>query len=167
MGCDIHTMIEYKAKDRDWQTFSYDTVNLGRDYRMFTAMADVRNYSDDFVPIEAKGLPEDVSHYTISANSFYVVDGDTEDEGSVSRADAERWVRSGDSEWTNDKKWRVTDPDAHSHSYLSPEEFEQCIEKVSKIVSYTVDPDYKVALAMLKKYKELGYESRIVFWFDN
>ncbi len=168
MGCDIHTMIEFKEEGRDkWRSFGYDSVNLGRDYSMFSAMANVRNYGDEITPIEAKGFPQDASFSTVNANSFFVTENADDDSEYVSRESAERWVTQGISDWVNDRKNRVTDPDAHTHSYLNAEEFALCIERVSKVVKYTIDPHYIIALEMLKKFNELGHESRIVFWFDN
>ena len=30
-----------------------------------------------------------------------------------------------------------------------------------------IEPQYQVVLASLKRFDELGYDARIVFWFDN
>ena len=91
----------------------------------------------------------------------------------------------------------VTHPDHHSHSWLTTNEFETILNKYleletgwhkervdehNKMVakediqpgSYAYDPpamaiepQYQVVLASLKRFEELGYDARIVFWFDN
>jgi hypothetical protein len=30
-----------------------------------------------------------------------------------------------------------------------------------------IEPKYQVVLASLKRFEELGYDARVVFWFDN
>jgi hypothetical protein len=29
------------------------------------------------------------------------------------------------------------------------------------------EPEYQVVLTILKRFEELGYDARVVFWFDN
>ena len=93
-------------------------------------------------------------------------------------------------------KW-VTNPDGHSHSWLNTSEFETVINKYleleagwhkdridthNKMVeehniqpsswmyappAMNDEPQYQVVLASMKRFEELGYDARIVFWFDN
>jgi hypothetical protein len=59
MGCDIH-MILQKRKKGIWHIVRQ--VNIGRDYDLFTILADVRS-SGDLEPItERRGIPPDVKH---------------------------------------------------------------------------------------------------------
>ena len=207
MGCDIHLYIEYKSKktefdgyDSGWQSFG-GRINPGRNYAMFGLMANVRNcYSDGKLPVlvEPRGMPDDVSYTTMNDNRIYISDDEGED--YVSMETAKRWVKSGSSKFINNKDgnptW-VTQPDWHSHSWLTTSEFESILNKYleletgwhkerveehNKMVerqniqpdswayappSINDEPEYQVVLASLKRFEELGYDARIVFWFDN
>lgn len=91
----------------------------------------------------------------------------------------------------------VTNPDWHSHSWLNTSEFESVLNKYldyedgwynegvaehNKFVkekniptdswmyappSRNIEPCYQAVLASLKRFEQLGYDARIVFWFDN
>jgi len=207
MGCDIHLYIEYKSKKTEfdgynpgWQSFG-GSINPGRNYAMFALMADVRNYySDGKLPVlvERRGMPEDAGYTATDDNRIYI--SETKSEDYVSMETANRWVKSGSSKFINDNDgnpiW-VTNPDAHSHSWLTTSEFESVINKYleleagwhkvrveehNKMVkeeniqtdswayappSMVDEPEYQVVLASLKRFEELGYDARIVFWFDN
>ena len=207
MGCDIHLYIEYKSKktefdgyDSGWQSFG-KSINPGRNYAMFGLMANVRNcYSDGKLPVlvEPRGMPDDATYSTADDNRIYI--SETESEDYVCMETAEGWVNSGSSKFINNKDgnptW-VTQPDWHSHSWLTTSEFESVLNKYleletgwhkvrveehNKMVereniqpdswayappSINDEPEYQVVLASLKRFEELGYDARIVFWFDN
>jgi len=206
MGCDIHLYIEYKSKKTEfdgyetgWQS-SGGRINPGRNYAMFALMADVRNYGDNKLPVLVKrrGMPDDVSYTASNDNRIYI--SETESEDYVCMETANRWVKSGSSKFINDNDgnptW-VTNPDAHSHSWLTTSEFESVLNKYleleagwhkvrveehNKMVereniqpdswayappSINDEPEYQVGLASLKRFEELGYDARVVFWFDN
>lgn len=209
MGCDIHLYIEYKDKDKKpvldgydpgWQSFG-GSINPGRNYAMFGLMANVRNcYSDGKLPVlvEPRGMPEDAGYTATDDNRIYI--SETKSEDYVSMETAKRWVESGSSKFINDKDgnptW-VTQPDWHSHSWLTTSEFESVLNKYleletgwhkvrveehNKMVkeeniqpdswayappSINDEPEYQVVLTILKRFEELGYDARIVFWFDN
>lgn len=68
MGCDIHIYVEQRVNGV-WEQVS-DDIDNGRNYDLFSILADVRNgrgfagvdTGDGYVPIsEPKGMPEDVS----------------------------------------------------------------------------------------------------------
>jgi hypothetical protein len=113
---------------------------------------------------------------------------------------AEGWVKSGSSTFINNNEGKptwVTQPDWHSHSWLTTSEFENVLNKYlelesgwykerveehNKMVereniqpdswayappSINDEPEYQVVLASLKRFEELGYDARVVFWFDN
>ena len=91
----------------------------------------------------------------------------------------------------------VTHPDWHSHSWLTTSEFESIFnnyleretqwhkERVADHMTFVkrenikpdswayeppsmnVEPTYQAVLASMKRFEELNYDSRIVFWFDN
>ena len=207
MGCDIHLYIEYKSKktefdgyDSGWQSFG-KSINPGRNYAMFGLMANVRNcYSDGKLPVlvEPRGMPEDAGYTATDDNRIYI--SETKSEDYVSMETAKRWVESGSSKFINDKDgnptW-VTQPDWHSHSWLTTSEFENVLNKYLELESgwhkervdthnkmverqniqpdswvyappdMDIEPEYQVVLASLKRFEELGYDARIVFWFDN
>ena len=158
MGCDIHVHVETKEHSR-WWCFGYAELHLIRNYDMFAKMADVRN-NGRFKPISLpKGLPDDISITTQSNNLLYVVDVDAEDEKTVEKSRAEDWVNRGRSEWVMDKTY-VTHPDWHSHSWLTFNEFRQCVDNTSSV-------DYRALLKLLEAFEIEGIETRLVFWFDN
>ena len=207
MGCDIHLYIEYKSKKTEfdgyvpkWQSFG-KSINPGRNYAMFGLMANVRNcYSDGKLPVlvEPRGMPEDAGSTATDDNRIYI--SETESEDYVCMETAKRWVNSGSSKFINDNDgnptW-VTQPDWHSHSWLTTSEFESVLNKYleletgwhkvrveehNKMVkeeniqpdswayappSINDEPEYQVVLASLKRFEELGYDARVVFWFDN
>jgi hypothetical protein len=207
MGCDIHLYIEYKSKKTEfdgyknsWHSFG-GRINPGRNYAMFGLMANVRNcYSDGKLPVlvEPRGMPEDAGYTATDDNRIYI--SETESEDYVCMETAKRWVNSGSSKFINNKDgnptW-VTQPDWHSHSWLTTSEFESVLNKYLELESgwhkervdthnkmverqniqpdswvyappdMDIEPEYQVVLASLKRFEELGYDARIVFWFDN
>ena len=202
MGCDIHLYIEYKSKDGydpAWQGFG-GNINPGRNYAMFALMADVRNYGDDKLPVLVKrrGMPDDAGYTATDDIRIYI--SDVPSSRYVSTETAKSWVKSGSSKFINDKEgnpmW-VTDPDAHSHSWLTTSEFESILNKYLELQSVwhkkrveehnkmvkeeniqpdswayappssNDEPEYQVVLTILKRFEELGYDARVVFWFDN
>lgn len=206
MGCDIHLYIEYKSKKTEfdgynpgWQSFG-GSINPGRNYAMFALMADVRNYGDDKLPVLVKrrGMPEDAGYTATDDIRIYI--SDVPSSRYVSTETAKSWVKSGSSKFINDKEgnpmW-VTDPDAHSHSWLTTSEFESILNKYLELQSVwhkkrveehnkmvkeeniqpdswayappssNDEPEYQVVLTILKRFEELGYDARVVFWFDN
>jgi len=206
MGCDIHLYIEYKSKktefdgyDPGWQSFG-GSINPGRNYAMFALMADVRNYGDDKLPVLVKrrGMPDDAGYTATDDIRIYI--SDVPSSRYVSKETAKSWVKSGSSKFINDKEgnpmW-VTDPDAHSHSWLTTSEFESILNKYLELQSVwhkkrveehnkmvkeeniqpdswayappssNDEPEYQVVLTILKRFEELGYDARVVFWFDN
>jgi hypothetical protein len=209
MGCDIHLYIEYKSKkpqydgrESTWHSFG-NRINPGRNYTMFGLMANVRNcYSDGKLPVlvEPRGMPDDVGYYVKDESQIYISETILEGEHIVTMETANRWVESGSSKFVNNQEGKptwVTDPDAHSHSWLTASEFETIINQYLELESgwykerveehYKMverlniqpsswmyappatndEPQYQVVLASLKRFEELGYDARIVFWFDN
>lgn len=132
MGCDIHCYIEYKEKTSDsWQDFG-GRINPGRNYRMFGFMAGVRT---DYPHIEPKGWPEDCASEAFRDNTIYVSESQEScyenngDGTTYSKSHAEENVAKGYCQWIerhSRKSW-VTNCDHHSHSWLSPDEFELAI----------------------------------------
>lgn len=162
MGCDIHLYIEYSpewTEDRNYYS-SFARVSLGRNYTMFGILAGVRNTS---VPqlFPQRGVPKNSPEYNYGDYVLYIQDEG--EEHCCSRENADRWVKSGSSEYVDDEHKKITHPDWHSASWLTPEEFEECLVQYKLETGEEVPSTYKAALAALKALEN----SRAVFWFDN
>lgn len=75
MGCDIHMSIEYRPRSGvEWSAFSDGEIDCPRHYRMFGAMAGVRDYEGNqmFAP---RGLPSDLSQETYGMTHHTPRDG--------------------------------------------------------------------------------------------
>lgn len=208
MGCDIHCYIEYRERDINkenerWCSFG-GRINPGRNYLMFNLMAGIRGRGGLF---GVKGLPEQLGYYSNNDNYRYIAAADDKECNcgecrTVSAATAARWVGSGSSKYKNDTNgnptW-VSDPDWHSHSWLSLAEFKRVLETyqieenkqweeleksrieilnkleedkrekswLSVPCKHYLEERYQAIAAAMEKFEELGYESRLVFWFDN
>ena len=170
MGCDIHCFVEHKRKDQNrWECF-VGPVNPGRNYRVFAKLAGVRvDYYDSTVYPNPKGLPKDVS-WTVDRHSWlYVADNpaDSRHEGFCLREHADLWVNGGLSKYNEDKS-KVSNPDWHSHSWATQEELSAAIKKSSRDkYSYGVNSEWTVLNSIMKEFKRLGEDVRLVYWFDN
>ena len=62
MGCDIHCFVEMKASGEHWESWNgTHDIDMPRNYRMFTAMAGVRQAEGVTAVSEPRGLPSDCS----------------------------------------------------------------------------------------------------------
>lgn len=83
---------------------------------------------------EPKGIPSGLCSRTGYEYHLWVRDDDDEHErGSCSLSNAESWVESGSSEWVNDEKTSVTNPDWHTPSWLSTEEVATVIDRYKAV----------------------------------
>lgn len=143
MGCDTHMYIEYRRKDNEnktWQNFG-GRINPGRNYLIFGIISEGVRCETTF-NFPPKGMPDDAAYASRNDNQLYI----SETEG-------------GKPTW-------VTHPDWHSHSWLTTQEFEKAMEFYREKGNWT-EPEYEALLASMKRFEELGFESRVVFWFDN
>ena len=64
MGCDIHFHVEYRRRGKGdvWYHSAANKFSY-RDYDMFAALANVRNYGN-IKPLKVKGIPNNVSFLT-------------------------------------------------------------------------------------------------------
>jgi hypothetical protein len=171
MGCDIHVYVEYSHDGKYWNSL---TENAGsRDYAMFGILAGVRYR--ELKLFDPKGLPNgELSWQAATANILNIAPekhpefADTD--GWTDRASAESWVAEGLSTpmYIDGVLHRVTNPDWHSHSWLTSDELSQCIEKYRAIPESKKAPSEWVGiLAAMKAIEENGDQTRVVFWFDN
>lgn len=210
MGCDIHLYIEYRSKKVEhdgvkdsWLDFG-GRINPGRNYALFALMAGVRDYTNKIqLMVPPRGMPEDPAYTSRNDNQIYISENEFSGERTVTMERAKGWVERGNSQFIfgksgdQDKPIWVTDPDAHTHSWLTTGEFETIFNKYLELESgwhkeridehnkyikendikndsWTFDPpsmnigpEYQAVLASMKRFEELGYDARIVFWFDN
>jgi hypothetical protein len=165
MGCDIHAFAEYAEKGRDtpyWMTVGAE-MNMGRDYDLFTKLAGVRG-PDAHALLPVRGRPDPCSLTVKWADEKFV--SDEADGESCTRENAESWVASGCSRWTDDRKVAVTDPDNHTHSWCTVEEYRRVLS-AERPHGWEVAAPYFAVLAMLEELERRGCDARLVFWFDN
>ncbi len=167
MGCDIHCYIEYRKKGEtgNWNGFG-GRINPGRYYAMFSILAKVRSDDDSPKLFSPKGMPEDCGFEVNDDYSDYISDDGRE--CHVSKHKAAEWVAKGWSKYRNEH-W-VTNPDWHSHSWLTPDEYERAIKAfyaAAEPHKYALDPEYLAILECLRSFEKSGHDSRLVFWFDN
>lgn len=172
MGCDIHMYIEYAKKEDDsskeirWRDFG-GRINPGRNYRLFGIMsAGVR--TDSEFNYEAKGIPDGLAYASRNDHLMYI--SDKENDEYVTLELARSWEKYG-CKIINDSNGNPTwveNPDHHSHSWLTTDEYEKALKFYNDNAEPGwVEPEYEAVLASMKRFEELGYNSRIVFWFDN
>ena len=168
MGCDTHMYIEYRRKDNEaktWRDFG-GRINPGRNYFIFGIISEGVRCETTF-SYPPKGMPDDAAYMVRNDNQLYI--SENEGEGNTTLARAQKWVDSGSCKFVNDNDgnptW-VTHPDWHSHSWLSTAELEKAMEFYREN-GHGTEPKYEALLASMKRFEELGFESRVVFWFDN
>jgi hypothetical protein len=176
--------VEYRGKgsgNEGWSSFS-GVIRLERDYFIFARLAGIRGDVKDAlerVPNDAAGAARD--------ENFTWIDyaGKTINSSACSPEDAARWVATGKSHYDGTlskmaltisrkgeaeaelvdirKPAQVSNPDWHTHSWLSTDEFEKAIEKTSR----PIPPTYQATIAAMRSLEASGSEVRCVFWFDN
>lgn len=173
MGCDIHCYVEYTEKEGtipldDWQCFG-GKINPGRHYSLFGMLAGVRCGTAIFKP---RGLPETYSHEVRFDHLIYVSESGADN--TISSVRAEQLVQLGASKYAEaangNKKGFITNPDHHSHSYLSLKEYVRVLniyEKKFDDGEYSAPPEYYAIKASMMEFEKMGYAVRLVFWFDN
>lgn len=115
MGCDIHMVVEVKewqtrpdgaeTDDREWGVVMTETAAYGdRNYNVFAALADVRNYDIPIKPIcQPRGIPEDASADTKARHGRWGVDAHSASWLSLKEALEHDWASvphsGGFAEW--------------------------------------------------------------------
>jgi hypothetical protein len=180
MGCDIHLFAEHRHPNSEsWWGFG-GRMNPGRDYGLFGTLAGVR---EDGPPVsEPRGFPVNAGWAAREEYTIYVTE--TPEEAAEWRGDLERayprekvesWVPCGSSVWLegphpvrNGLVGKISDPDAHTATWLTLPEFRDAIRRREmKYPSHPVGAEYRALLAALESLAADGHEARVVFWFDN
>jgi len=180
MGCDIHLRVEqrlkvnpYPSEPHIWNSCGFRGEFSSRIYGMFARMADVRSHGNSYkVQFKPRGLPDNMSYSTEETFYLYVTDDKeiADYESFVSRDEAEQWVNDGDSKWIDEDHGRVSDPDFHSHSWLTTQELRQCFDDCFRQDgSYKGDYVEWLGLVSLCEGIESDgiHECRVVFAFDS
>ena len=168
MGCDIHCYLEYRAQKDEtahWKNFG-GRINPGRNYAMFGFLAGVRFEGPPVA--EPRGVPEDCGYQSEAANRLFITDRDTDEEGFCTKEQAEQFVKYGAKYLPSDQDRRfVTHPDWHTHSWVTPDEWEKAIHATLALEPEYPLVEYEAVLAALRSFESQGYDARVVFWFDN
>ena len=171
MGCDIHCYVEFRQKkevhddwSKRWSSFG-GRINPGRNYELFTRLSGVRGYTEKF--IANSGLPEDIAYAAQHDNQLYIdYNGDAGARGysgAVTPENAARWIDSHQSRYIKNhegKNAHVTNPDWHSHGWVTP-------AQLSKALRGMLSIEWKAILAAMKSLEKSNQEVRMVFWYDN
>ena len=158
MGCDIHAYMEYRKKGGNWRDFG-SRINPGRHYGIFGRLADgVRGDGPAVAP--TRGFPPD-SAYAAKDDCFLFITETGEGEGECTIEQADRWEPGKEHKIHE----RTPQPDWHSHSWVTSKEFEDAVSIVKD--DPASEPEYVAMLCALKAFEEMGFETRVVFWFDN
>jgi hypothetical protein len=169
MGADVHCFIEF-GKNEDFPD-CFSKVHFNRDYTLFGVMAGVRN--EDLVLFHPKGLPKKIS-WRAESEYYLFVDKDSKpgehlcDEHSCTKQRADEWIEQGLSTYKVKNTSFVTNPDWHSTSWLTTEEFAKVLNKLEYLhvhLDYpnSITPTLKATLAAMRELPN----ARLVFWFDN
>ena len=170
MGCNSHTYIEYRrkgAKDGDqWASLLWSEVD-NRNYALYAKMAGVCNYDNRIEPIASpRGFPDNAGSEARHKYYCYYIDNERAKkdlEHYVSSDKAFEWVISGISVLYPDDNYRISDPDVHTPSWLTAEEFCTAVREAASDDLY-----WTAVAAMVEHVQNTGdYDCRFVFWFDN
>src|SRR6185295_18688606 len=151
MGCDIHCYLEYRTRQEErWESFGV-RINPGRNYTMFGYLAGVRCDGPPVVPV--RGLPINAGYSAKDDAALWI--SETDADGYVTAAQAARYVEACGSQYIDDKR-RVTHPDWHSHSWMTPQEWDQAIALTQAENSRWGMPEYKAISAALHSLANEG-----------
>lgn len=168
MGTDIHAFVEYCYDGSDWRNFG-SKFHLDRSYDLFEKFAGVRGIVTKAIT-PPRGVPSDIAFTTkMNYTLFVTTKKESNEDGMTTRAKAEEWVSRGCSVYFNDDKNFVTNPDWHTPSWLSLEEYDKALYEMKIEWNGDVNPCYNAVLAAMKNLNddERIIEVRLVFWFDN
>lgn len=173
MGCDIHVYVEaWKGEEPTSEygfTALFPKIYLDRDYAMFARLANVRGSHENALPL--RGLPSIIGYRARGDNILYVSKNGRGGEKHVHEDDALRWVESGSSKvaWTRGDGTigAVTDPDWHSHTWMTPDEWDAAIRDREAEEAWPLSVGYHIISDMMNGLRKRGHNARVVFWFDN
>jgi len=164
MGCDIHCYIEYRREGGSWDSFGGE-ISPGRCYDLFELLAGVRGSKEKAV-VPPRGMPGDPAFRADLDHKFLISTGGGD--GHTTPEMAARYVKDCGAKYIMGGPgvigW-VTNPDFHTHSWLTVEELREVLIQYHRLASEC--PEYHAMLAAMMMFERSGCESRLVFWFDN
>ncbi len=158
MGCDIHPYLEYYKEGSNYINGFGRVQTGGRNYLLFSILAGVRG-GPALYP--QRGVPDNLAYRTAGDWWYYIVDKEEDicEQNQCSKEKAARWVEEGASVY-NDDKTRVSDPDAHSASWLNADELEKCYKEYSVLAAEEHSSIIAVYENMYKEHPELRKSER-------
>ena len=168
MGTDIHLFVEYAsptAAAPSFQSLTDGEFCLTRDYKFFAALSEVRG-GTPLVP--SRGLPADISDETRRAYYHLIAEDDSHDGmwQHVSPSAAQDYVSRGCSHLRDLQTMKlVSDPDAHSPSWLTRAELSASLTHAG-LKREILAVDINAMLAALDAIPDT-HRPRVAFWFDN
>lgn len=169
MGCDIHLYVERRERGGARWSSVTPRLNPGRNYPAFAFLAGVRNYDETEAIAQPRGFPADAAWCAVEDHTMWVTDNPSLSlsEREVEKSRAEKWVEIGSSQWFDDDHKRITDPDWHSHSWVTSSEWRKLLNQPFMEGEPGWIAEYHAIGAMLDELERRGHETRVVFWFDN
>lgn len=198
MGCDIHMHVEGKKtinKVEKWVSGDYFSVNPyfedegeekykiapiydNRDYRMFSILAGVRNYTDITPISELRGIPDDCCSEIAASSEYWGSDGHshsfltlaeleeyankqikTKYSGYVHKSEIEKPLRGEcPSSWCQQTN-------AEGYSYIEREVADNPLDPIIKTLRERARELFWCFTD--EQISEFSKKIRIVFWFDN
>lgn len=172
MGCDIHLFVEARrSKVEDFVSITRGQFNIDRSYSLFASLANgVRcNVNGSKYP---KGIPSDLCIYSSTWDDIYywIRDVSSDEPGYCNMDQAVQWGNPILS-YDHDMKYTLN-PDRHSHSWLTLQELRESMQvlqlaKKENGMSIGTQPQISAIIAMMDSLESSGYETRVVFSFDN
>jgi len=169
MGTDIHAFIEYRTPSNEfWR--SHSEVFLERDYRIFAALAGVREEEGETAVFEPRGFPKDASPFPQLAYYVHIVPDDEFVANGLSRfvreSDVPRIIGDG-GHYRHQSKNLISHPDARDASSLSFAEIQHAL-RTAGIGDETLDFGWQLALRSMQALEaELHAKARLTFWFEH
>jgi hypothetical protein len=168
VGTDIHAFIEYhSASDGIWRAHS--EVFLEREYRLFAAIAGVRDTEDTTPLFEPRGFPADASAF--AQRAYYVhIEPDQEFVHSglyrfVRASDVAGIINSG-GHYRHQSKDIISHPDALYPSWLSLSEIQNALRAIG-VGNETLGMAWQLALRTMQAIEaEFHAKARLAFWFE-
>lgn len=169
MGCDIHAHLDFVEVDACGapRASYFCGFEIPRDYVLFTVLAGVRAKNGDPAPVaNPKGFPTDIGS-PVSVFCAYEINDElaaAEIDGFCSQEDAEEWVEEGVSRYLDSGKSRVSDPDAHSHSWLTADDVENANHLYCNATG-KYNPYLAAVAGAMRAFDADERKARLVFWF--
>jgi hypothetical protein len=143
-----------------WASFG-GRINPGRNYLLFGKIAGVR--VEGVAAIPPRGFPHDAGYYSKCDNLLYICD-DEDEKRSDEYCTREQAEKLG-YHYFDESKRQCFNPDHHSHTWLTFEEW----VSATKCGDEQGDngEQYAAMSGAMETLEALGFNTRVVIWFDN